>query len=83
MKKRGRYDTGHYKEIKMKKNFRIKMNWHGERHVFYRHARSPEGALPLACRALANKLGVSFGSVQQHFNGTRDNYQINEVKKEE
>jgi hypothetical protein len=64
----------------MKRLFEVNLNWYGETHRFYRHAFLPEGGLNYACQAVAEKLGVSRQRVSSYFDGSRDNYEVKEVK---
>lgn len=59
--------------------YKISLNWYGEVHILYRHAKSRGKALTLGVRGLEKKLGKESGSCYMYFVG-KDRYRIEEVK---
>ena len=55
-------------------------NWHGEIHTFYRYAISEDHAKELMLLALGKKLGRYFPLLRVYFDGSKDNFKIEEVK---
>jgi len=56
-------------------------NWYGEVMTLYVHASDPQVAKVLFIRRIANKMGRSIITVQYYFDGSKDNFRIEEVKK--
>lgn len=63
-----------------KKPFKISLNWYGETLTFHRYARTEDHAMFLATMELARLLGRYHKAVYNYFNGSKDNYLVEEVK---
>lgn len=68
--------------VTTKKLYKGTLNWFGEVHTFYTHATSLGGARILLFKQLADKLSYEFSYVSSHL-AIQDNYNIEEVKKNE
>ena len=51
-------------------------NYHGEITTLHRHGNSEQQALGFMHRQLADKYGVSVGTIKNYFSGKSDNYRI-------
>ncbi len=61
--------------------YKVTLNWHGEVHTFYTHAKSELSAMYRACYQLADVLegesgGMRYYSVRQYFNDGKDRWKV-------
>lgn len=62
-----------------KKLYKCEFNWHGEMFTLHKRAHTPLQAWRLCCAEIAMKTQRNSWFVRQYFDGTKDNYTINEV----
>jgi len=67
----------------MTKKFLFKgtFNWHGEVHYIYKHAPDAESAFTLMILTLSMLLKTSARNIRFYFNGSKDNFILEKVKK--
>lgn len=63
----------------MKTKFHGKFNWHGEVHELWRYA-TKSSAYSVLTRALGKEIGIIPWAIRGYFNGSKDNFEIKEVK---
>lgn len=64
-----------------KLNYKGTFNWHGEIHTIYRHGINKEHAKEMMLMALGKKLDRHFPLLRIYFDGSKDNFKIEEVKR--
>ena len=68
---------------KRKKVYLVTLNWKGEIHKFYSTTSAPDVAKRNALRKLSRLLDRSFHTLALYFNGSKDNFFVEESQKEE
>lgn len=66
-----------------KRLFKGTFNYSGETYILYTHVSSPALAYYNFVNQLSKKLNVGKSTVMYKFDGSRDNYYIEEVKEDE
>lgn len=63
-----------------KQLYKIDLNWYGENHRFFLHAKKGDFALNLAILTLAKKLNISTSAIFNHIHNGFDRYLVTKIK---
>ena len=63
----------------MKMLYKVIINWKGELHTFYSHAKNPRKALMNSIRRLADHLNILPLKIRSHILDGKDRYSVKEV----